>query len=115
MLENAHPWLMLAHPQLRLKQQLLRSRDRKGKWYENILTLNYLLWVAEYGRERTRESKRSYEYLAPTWSWASIDGEISRLGYISYTDDRGIMIDILTVRVDLATASPFGQITGAFL
>ena len=25
------------------------------------------------------------------------------------------MIDILAARVDLATASPFGQITGAFL
>jgi Heterokaryon incompatibility protein (HET) len=93
--------------------KVLGDQYLAGLWRNHLA--DQLLWVAEYGRERTRKSKRSHEYLAPTWSWASIDGEISRLGYISYTDDRGIMIDILTVRVDLATASPFGQITGAFL
>jgi hypothetical protein len=42
MLGNAHPRLMLAHPQLKLKQQLLRSRDGNGKWHENIPILNHL-------------------------------------------------------------------------
>ena len=42
MLRNAHPRLMLAYPQLRLKQQLLRSRDGNRKWHENISIPNQL-------------------------------------------------------------------------
>jgi hypothetical protein len=94
-------------------QKGLGDQYLAGLWRNHLA--DQLLWTAEYGRERTRKSTRPHEYRAPTWSWASIDGEIGRLGHIRYSDDRGIMIDILAARVDLATASPFGQITGAFL
>ena len=43
MLGNTHPRLKLAHPQLRLKQQLFRSRDGNGKCYRNIPVRDGLL------------------------------------------------------------------------
>jgi hypothetical protein len=42
-LRYAHPRLKLARLSLRLEQRWLRSKDRNGKCYENILMLNFLL------------------------------------------------------------------------
>ena len=94
-------------------QKVLGDQYLAGLWRNHFA--DQLLWTAEYALTRSRKSTRPHDYRAPSWSWAAIDGEIDRLGHIRYSDGRGIMVDVLAVRVDLASADPFGQITGAFL
>jgi hypothetical protein len=93
--------------------KVLGDQYLAGLWRNHFA--DQLLWTAEYASTRSRNSTRPHDYRAPSWSWAAIEGEIGRLGHIRYSDGRGIMIDILAVRVELATTDPFGQITGAFL
>jgi hypothetical protein len=94
-------------------QMILGDQYLAGLWRSHFA--DQLLWTVDYASTRTRKSTRTHSYTAPTWSWAAIDGEIDRLGHIRYSDDRGILIDILAVHVDLASADPFGQVRGGLL
>jgi hypothetical protein len=89
-----------------------------GLWEQNLL--QQLLWynVARYpnGRGRGRErlpGKRPLEYCAPTWSWASINGDISwHHPKVKYK----WLATVINVQVDLVDPEyPFSQVSGGTL
>ncbi|KAH7208578.1 heterokaryon incompatibility protein-domain-containing protein [Fusarium oxysporum] len=70
-----------------------------GLWRSDLVV--GLCWQGlKYGRRRVRE------YRAPSWSWASVDGDVS-LG-IPYTYN--ILAKIMDVEVTLKGANPYGEV-----
>jgi hypothetical protein len=54
----------------------------------------------------------SKEYVAPSWSWASVNAGVSLWGAPSWVEDD---IRIVDCHVDLAGEDPFGQLTGGHI
>jgi hypothetical protein len=79
-----------------------------GLWREDVE--EQLLWYAKY------PVKRPEKYRAPSWSWASVDGEV----YLSpnYTETKmNFAISMVDIQAELldAGSDPYGQVTGGFL
>jgi hypothetical protein len=70
----------------------------------------HLLWFVDQG---DRERARPKEYVAPSWSWASMTGRIQPFIYIR--PDNPTVIQILDVRVETVTSDLMGQVSGGFL
>ena len=76
-----------------------------GLWRENILS--DMFWSRA---EKEESLLPSDHYRAPSWSWASIDGEIHYTGwYIQNTDPR-LDLDISTCEVEEVQRGTFGQV-----
>ena len=76
-----------------------------GLWEEDLL--HQLLWYSVLGDQRLRPS----EYRAPSWSWASVDGQIDWQRSLSGNDgELQILSDIVSVTVQHA-GDPFGGLT----
>lgn len=58
---------------------------------------------------------RPLQYIAPSWSWASVTGRIEDACQIRFADDREIIIEILDAGVELDSRNPFGQVKSGFL
>ena len=81
-----------------------------GLWKSYIF--GFLFWKVPDGRQPNGErSKRIAPYVAPTWSWASLDAVIDYGFYSLYA----IFIKILETHIELATNDPTGQIISGFL
>jgi hypothetical protein len=65
--------------------------------------------------EKSVKSTRPKRYIALSWSWASVNGDIYKLGNILYADGREVLIDILDAYVDYETSNIFGQVKGGSL
>jgi hypothetical protein len=90
----------------------IKSQYLAGLWRKHLAY--QLLWniggrTAEAPRLRTRE------YIAPTWSWASITAYIENACQVHFADERDIIISISSVSVELLSAYPFGQVKGGRL
>jgi hypothetical protein len=91
-----------------------------GAWEEDFL--RSLVWGIRSDRLSGMGPARRYErYIAPSWSWASIDGPISfetlsraRVPRITDIHQRGSP-RIISHHVDLAGPDPFGRISTAYL
>lgn len=64
-----------------------------------------LLWYTSHPRNDNEHP----EYVAPSWSWASMDGEVTW-----FEDEVGLglrpLIEIISAHVEQAKANPFGQV-----
>lgn len=78
-----------------------------GMWRENLES--WLCWSAVW-----RDTKRIDPYVAPSWSWASLDGPVS------YTPKKAklsheLWIKVENVHIDFSGPDPLGQISSANL
>lgn len=80
-----------------------------------------LEWSADIGHDAyAKSTKRPTKYRAPSWSWASIDGEISIHREFMEGRKRGIgevifILRILDINIDLVSSDPMGQAKGGSL
>jgi hypothetical protein len=74
-----------------------------GLWKENLET--QLPWYVKTNHPRPNG------YRAPSWSWASVDGEIINPRNLSSE----AYITVEDASVQLSTANKFGQVSGGFL
>ncbi|KAE8447276.1 hypothetical protein EG329_010970 [Mollisiaceae sp. DMI_Dod_QoI] len=91
-------------------QKSTQCRYLAGIWEHNLLP--QLMWdVGHGGADDTSVSP----YVAPSWSWASIDVPISRyiINKVDYKPSPAV--DIHEVDVNLVTDNEFGQVNGGFL
>lgn len=92
-------------------QQLLNDEYLAGLWRRHLPY--HLLWYKE------RASLTSFrlgtaKYRAPSWSWASLDGEITTHP-ISHLRGEQILIEILDVQITSVGPDVTGQVSGARL
>jgi len=82
----------------------LQTLNISGLWGYELQ--KQLLWTPK------RFGTRTYtEYRAPSWSWASLDGEIILRGNEgSYLDGAHCLATVLKVSVRNAGDDPFGQV-----
>jgi hypothetical protein len=83
-------------------QLILDDTYLAGLWRRHLA--RHLLW-----RCFDRNSSEPRQYVAPSWSWASLIGEVHLRGNIDFTTGRD-MIDIINTHVELATKNAFGQV-----
>ncbi|KAF7861851.1 hypothetical protein EAF04_007733 [Stromatinia cepivora] len=87
---------------------LVRSRYLAGLWEVNLVAR--LAWN-NFGR-----TSRSTVYRAPSWSWASIDGEILYLsGWNFGADVYCPLINILEVVTEIVSKDELGQVEGGHI
>jgi hypothetical protein len=92
---------------------MLRTDYLAGLW-ANQLPYTLLWWPATSGPARYA----SQEYVAPSWSWASLDKPVNFWPHEdeSYDWEANICTTIMEYGIDLANPEdPFGQVTDGFL
>jgi hypothetical protein len=90
-------------------QGMTKDRYLAGMWRRYLEY--HLLWLADQGdRERARTKK---EYVAPSWSWASMTCAIQPFLYIR--PNIATSIQILDVVVENVTSDMMGQVSSGFL
>ncbi|KAM7214050.1 Heterokaryon incompatibility protein (HET) domain containing protein [Rhypophila decipiens] len=96
-------------------QPLTGSRYLAGLWEKHLPY--HLLWQSGGYRLLTPSGERYEEYVAPSWSWASIRGQILTLHpRIMYEDEHDVLVKVLEASATLVNENdPFGQVTGGFL
>ncbi|KAH7312978.1 heterokaryon incompatibility protein-domain-containing protein [Rhexocercosporidium sp. MPI-PUGE-AT-0058] len=85
-----------------------------GMWQSSLLET--LLWM----REAKLPVKRPERYRAPSWSWASIEGEIDFPGRYAADDDDGrhsrLVIELVTCHTQLENSvAPYGAVRSGIL
>jgi len=86
-----------------------------GLWQSSLPS--HLLWTTER-RERVRVDvpRRHWDYIAPSWSWASIDGKISMAWCLHNYDPRDYLVTLEGASMTwYSTAARFGRVTAGFL
>jgi hypothetical protein len=73
-----------------------------GLWRKDLAT--QLLWTSAFEQQGPLEPAK--EYRAPSWSWASVDGQI----YLPIGIDDDLQVTILDVTVQAASSDPTGAI-----
>ena len=75
-----------------------------------------LLWCSTRFQSNGRASVRPSQYRAPSWSWASLDGEVYFCGSLAKKDSKDILIKILEARTTLVSAqNSFGAVSDGLL
>ncbi|KAK3395261.1 hypothetical protein B0H63DRAFT_492189 [Podospora didyma] len=91
------------------------KRYLAGLWDINFIS--QLRWMTCEGRN-TKPRKRigTDGYVAPSWSWASIEAPVATCGAF-YTDDKPIrfLADVTAADVKLATEFPFGAVRAGWV
>jgi hypothetical protein len=87
-------------------RRVLRDDYLAGIWRRQ------LEWELAWTARRNASLRRPTDYRAPTWSWASVDGD---LRYTDYGDDKFLMIDVLEARTTPAGQDDTGAVTGGFI
>lgn len=86
----------------------LRSDYLAGIWRDTLI--HGLLW----SKGRNAYNHRPAEYRAPSWSWASVEGDVTQLSK-AFLDDN-TLAKVLMCEVTLEDAAlPFGRVTGGTL
>lgn len=57
-----------------------------------------------------RGRTRTDEYVAPSWSWASVRGVVSRVSLVLPREDKEILIEVIDVHLQHRTTNIFGQV-----
>lgn len=90
-------------------QTLLNEAYLAGLWRGHLVA--ELLWYVHHWQETA--SFRSQPYRAPSWSWASIDGQIEFVNSSTFVSN---LVDILNAEVTPTSATNlFGQVIGGRL
>jgi hypothetical protein len=95
--------------QQRIVQQGLRAKYVAGLW-DNDLG-DGLLWSIR--SSHGAEARESSPYIAPTWSWASVEGQVW-YPMIPYSRDN-VKLRVVDIQTHLSTSNPFGEIASAYL
>ncbi|VUC36648.1 unnamed protein product [Clonostachys rosea] len=90
-----------------IMEKKLRSRYIAGLWEEHLVT--WLLWRPQRGWMATPTSG----YRAPSWSWASLDGEVTFMG--SANDHILWEAKVDQVSVKASTDDPRGELSSGLL
>ena len=81
-----------------------------GIWKSEIF--GFLFWFVPDGRQADgTRSQRVKPYVAPSWSWASLDAVIDYRVMSLYA----IFLKIIETKIELATKDPTGQVLSGFL
>jgi hypothetical protein len=94
-------------------QTCTRSSYVAGLWRDGLL--HYLCWRSEHRYEDHgwQNNKRPLIYIAPSWSWASLEGKIT-WNFPEQTVTWNA--EILDVKIDIVdVGSPLGQLSGGLL
>lgn len=79
-----------------------------GIWLRDLLSSLFWRVVSHY------PPKTRPHYRAPTWSWASIIGEVAYTGVVENgSQNEAFGINVLNTKVNLAGLDPFGEVSGA--
>lgn len=91
-------------------QPLMRSQYCAGLWGMNLV--HQLTWYVS-----SEPTFRPTGYRAPSWSWASVDGEIKLFSNLSYFKDNDgyPLIKVIEVITDTSGRDEFGQVQGGHL
>ncbi|KAI0825323.1 heterokaryon incompatibility protein-domain-containing protein [Trametes gibbosa] len=91
--------------------RVLRSDYLAGLWRHTLL--DDLLWFKETGSDTPRPA----EFRAPSWSWASVDGQVKMGGRGLGGFSHGAAVaEVIQCEVSLEDAAlPFGQVVGGSL
>lgn len=85
-----------------------------GLWRGDLV--GGLLWAAS----TTDRLRRTKEYRAPSWSWASVEGEIYYEGILAWDIEdlrvpRRFEIEVLDAQTNLAGSNRFGAVLGGYI
>jgi hypothetical protein len=97
----------------RQMKSLLKVRYLAGLW-DNYVE-SQLLWSVDNSE---REAVRPRTYHAPSWSWASVDGDVKMACAIRYSDRRDYQKDVKILSISISPAKindEFGQISGGHI
>lgn len=90
----------------------IKRRYLAGLWEHSLM--HNLLWARQEGTP----SLRPYQYIAPSWSWASIHGEISLYMNSIYLDDPGYLKSCEILACDVTVEDehlPYGRVQSGVL
>ena len=91
-------------------QSVFQDEYVAGLWKRYLPS--QLLWRVDKCRQcNGKPSVRPEKYRAPSFSWTSVDGDISA----GSCEDRGILIEVLDVKIVLATSDPTSLVKDGFL
>lgn len=85
-----------------------------GLWRETIVA--DLQWVVYQDKDNIRPSRRPDDFVAPSWSWASVIGNIhqSQL-FLTLQVKTNCALEILSSTIELAGPDKFGQVKSGIL
>ncbi|KAH9856368.1 heterokaryon incompatibility protein-domain-containing protein [Lenzites betulinus] len=90
--------------------RLLNTDYLAGLWRHTLLS--DLLW---FNTSATAPPCR-FEYIAPSWSWASAEGQVKMEPYVTAASDRIALSEVLRCEVESrAPWHPFGEVVGGSL
>jgi hypothetical protein len=89
-------------------QEMTEDQYVAGLWRKHFE--HHLLWLADQSNERR---KRATQYIAPSWSWASVNTTIRPHIYIR--PGSPTMVQILEVKIETLTSDVTGQVSGGYL
>jgi hypothetical protein len=93
-------------------QPLFEDEYIAGLWKRHLA--QHLLWYVFYPRTLNLPTTNSEDYIAPSWSWTSVNGPVIPYARIA-RHDKPVMIEILKVRVETVTADKMGQVSGGHI
>jgi hypothetical protein len=81
-----------------------------GLWKKD-LALHLLWYVPGFDGFKATTSRRHKEYVAPSWSWASVTGPIRYFAPLIHTEKKyKIEVEVLEIYTALAGPNPFGSL-----
>jgi hypothetical protein len=91
-----------------IKSEYLAGMWRQHLAYQLLWEVRGVQWLVRRGRPN--------EYIAPSWSWASVVGNVENACDVRFANDREIILEVLDGQVELMNAAnPFGQVKSGFL
>ena len=95
-------------------QQHTRSRYLAGLWERHLAP--QLLWRPLDDYSGGAKPLPVQSYIAPSWSWASVNRQTWNSGFHRYSDGHDVVVQFLDAQVTLADENnPFGPVTGGHL
>jgi hypothetical protein len=93
-------------------QPLFKDEYIAGLWRRHLT--QQILWNVPHARTAVLSTTNPDEYIAPSWSWALVNGPVLPYARIA-KHDKPVMIEMLEVRVETRTADRMGQVMGGHI
>lgn len=93
-------------------QPLFKDEYIAGLWKRHLA--QHLLWHVAEPRTVILPTTNSENYVAPSWSWASLNGPVTTFNLIA-RHDKPVMVEMLEVEVKPVTADKMGQVSGGYI
>ena len=95
---------------VRLMQEELFAHDEYVAGLRRRSLHLHMLWEVGFLHAKSRP----VHYYAPSWSWASVEGEV-RCDFISYTRDYNALATVVAVEMEYITDDAFGQVKSGLI